>query len=135
MSQNIYSVRDFRIFEAMEWLYWIHGSGAVPRGIVRAHPRGETNTMATVDPLIVSVSQCSSRPGQRVLCIHHRALPELQGEGGTPWEAAVDLLRRLTRESNSFPDAWHRSSLARVITEIRVFIMAGLLRSRIVPIA
>jgi hypothetical protein len=91
--------------------------------------------MATMESLIVRAGECSFCPGLPMVCIHHHALPELEGEGGTRGEAAVDLLRRLASEANSFPDAWHRSSLARVVTEIRAFIAAGLPGSRATPIS
>ena len=54
--------------------------------------------------------------------VHHRDLPELHGEGETPYEAALNLLRHLIGEEGTIADGWHREGLEHVIADVRAFL-------------
>jgi len=72
----------------------------------------------------VAAVPCES-PGCRgvhLTRVHHRDLPELYGEGETPYEAALVLLRHLLSESGSIADGWHHEVLEQVIADVRVFV-------------
>jgi len=56
------------------------------------------------------------------ICVRHRHLPELYGEGETTQEAAKDLLRHLLFEAGWVVDNWHRQVLVPAIAEIRDFL-------------
>ena len=61
-------------------------------------------------------------PGVSATRVHHRDFPELHGEGETPFEAGLDLLRHLISEQGTIADGWHRESLEQVIADIRSFL-------------
>jgi uncharacterized protein (TIGR03067 family) len=78
--------------------------------------------MAELSRVIAIPCECPGSPGLYVTRVHHRDFPELLGEGETPYDAALNLLRHLVSESGTIADGWHRGVLDQVITEVRAFI-------------
>jgi hypothetical protein len=72
--------------------------------------------------VIAVPGQCSGSPGVSATRVHHRDFPELYGEGGTPYEAALNLLRHLITEQGAIANGWHRETLEQVIAEVRAFL-------------
>ena len=72
-------------------------------------------------PLIVITGECRCHPGLHAVCVKHRTLPEIFGEGATAEDAAGDLVRKLMRECSSVSD-WHLADLEGVIVDIHVFL-------------
>lgn len=77
---------------------------------------------AESSPVIAVPGESSVCPGVSATRVHHCAFPELYGEGGTLYEAGLNLLRRLASEQGTIADGWHRGSLDQVIADIRVFL-------------
>jgi uncharacterized protein (TIGR03067 family) len=73
-------------------------------------------------PVIVAPGTSPASPGVRTTLAHHRDLAQLYGEGESPQEAALDLLRHLILEDGTITDRWHRESLEQVITDVREFL-------------
>ncbi len=53
------------------------------------------------------------------LCIHHRVVSEVRGEGGSPEDAAVSLGELLTRTLDSVQSDWRRVILERAVEDVR----------------
>ena len=53
--------------------------------------------------------------------VHHRELPEAEGEGSSPEDAANHLARLLARALDGALSDWHRQNLVRVIEDVRAF--------------
>ncbi len=78
-------------------------------------------TSRSSSPLVVATGEDPSMLGVHLARLHHRALPELVGEGATAREAAAALLGHLTTEADSLIDRWHRAALDRVAADVRAF--------------
>jgi hypothetical protein len=81
-----------------------------------------TTIEVDLGPVLVTTRESGSCAGMQVVCIHHRALPELQAEGTTCEEAARTLLRHQQEEWGAIADAYHRERLGRIITDLRTFL-------------
>jgi uncharacterized protein (TIGR03067 family) len=78
--------------------------------------------MADQGRVVAVLCESPGLPGMHATRVHHRDLPELTGEGETPYEAALVLLRHLISETGTISDCWHRESLEHVITDVRAFL-------------
>jgi hypothetical protein len=70
---------------------------------------------------IFITSQGEGRAGAKVL-IHHRAFPELRGEGRSPGEGLLELLGLLKRASGGVEDSWHGRELDGAIFDVESMI-------------
>jgi len=73
-------------------------------------------------PLVIVDDEFSECLGVHEIRVHHRDCPEVYGEGETPREAALDLLRRLFSEWDCVASVWHRQNLERIIAETEEFL-------------
>jgi hypothetical protein len=71
--------------------------------------------------VIVSTEGCACQL-IKSLCAHHRAIPEIRGEGETPRGAADKLIAGLLLALDYASDDWHRSYIECAIEDIRAFI-------------
>jgi hypothetical protein len=55
------------------------------------------------------------------LCAHHRAFPEVRGEGPSPTDAAARLAELLTSTLDSAPSDWRREAIQQAIADVRAF--------------
>jgi hypothetical protein len=53
--------------------------------------------------------------------VHHRAFPEVRGEGSSPEDAAERLAQQLSRTLDSVPSDWRKEMLNRAIEDVRAF--------------
>jgi len=83
----------------------------------------ETLAMTAESSRVIAVP-CESPgcPGVHLTRVHHRDFPELHGEGETPYEAALVLLRHLVSEGGRITDGWHQDVLEQVVAEVRAFV-------------
>jgi hypothetical protein len=70
--------------------------------------------------VIVATEHCAGRL-VTTLCAHHRALPEVRGEGETPRMAAEKLIARLTLALDCAGDRWQREYIKCAIEDVRAF--------------
>ncbi len=55
------------------------------------------------------------------LYVHHRDFPEIQGEGGSPEDAARRLVELLSRTLDNAPSDWRREMIERAIEDVQAF--------------
>jgi hypothetical protein len=70
--------------------------------------------------VIVSTEDCTWYSVTAIVA-HHRAFPEIRGEGETPREAAERLVQRLTAGLDGAPCGWRRECAERAIEDVRAF--------------
>ncbi len=74
--------------------------------------------MATdLDRVIVTISGSSTTAS-----VHHRDFPEIHAEAGSPEEAAVHLVNKLTCALDSALTDWRRQNVDQAIADVRAFI-------------
>ncbi len=56
------------------------------------------------------------------LSIHHRDFPEIRAIGGSPREAAGQLVNKLTRALDSALTDWRRESLGHALADVKAFV-------------
>jgi len=57
--------------------------------------------------------------------VHHLDFPEIRAEGGTPHEAAEQLLNHLCRALDSALLDWQREGIERALDDVRAFVGAS----------
>ncbi len=78
----------------------------------------ENGIETRIGPLVIADDVFSECLGVHDIRVHHRDWPELHGEGETPREAAMDLLRHLFTQSDCVVSNWHRQNLEQVMREV-----------------
>jgi hypothetical protein len=53
--------------------------------------------------------------------VHHRDFPEIRAQGGTPADAALQLVNQLTRALDSALTNWRRETIQQAIADVREF--------------
>ncbi|WP_406695641.1 TIGR03067 domain-containing protein [Singulisphaera sp. Ch08] len=81
-----------------------------------------SDMMAELSRVIAVTCESPGCPGVHQSRVHHRDFPELYGEGETPYDAALILLKHLLTESGMIADGWHHEILDQVIAEVRSFV-------------
>jgi hypothetical protein len=79
-----------------------------------------TDTHPEPTQVIVATEDCAGRL-VTTLCAHHRAFPEVRGEGETPRMAAERLIARLTLALDRAGGHWQRTYIERAIEDVRTF--------------
>jgi general stress protein 26 len=72
-------------------------------------------------PLIITNDPCPSCSSDIVRC-SHRTYAYTLGQGPSTYEAAEDLLRRLSSQRDTVADHWHRGMLEGAIKDVQVFL-------------
>ena len=54
--------------------------------------------------------------------VHHREVPEVQGEGQSPEDAVARLVERLSRTLDNAPSGWQREIIERALAEVRAYV-------------
>lgn len=70
-------------------------------------------------PVILVTGPSLTNPDLHTTRAYHRDLPQLTGEGESPREAALGLLRHLILEEGAISDRWRREILEKVIADVR----------------
>ncbi len=76
--------------------------------------------MSNADHVVIMTQEHPCLCRQRET-LHHRDFPEVQGEGDSLEDAAVQLAGLLERTLDSAPSDWRREGLERAIEDVRAF--------------
>lgn len=76
---------------------------------------------AHIYPVVLMPGDCA-RHSVRTIRIHHRDFPEGWAEGGTPAEAADQLVHQLARSLDSAGSLRRRGSLVEAMADVRAFV-------------
>jgi hypothetical protein len=68
--------------------------------------------------VIVSAGETSN-----TTCVHHRDLPEIRADGGSPREAASHLSNKLSAALDSALTDWRRQNLNDAIADVQAFLL------------
>jgi hypothetical protein len=69
-----------------------------------------------LNPVIVTISGTST-----AATVHHRDVPEIRAEGGSPQEAAAHLVNKLACALDSALTDWRRQNVDHAIADVRAF--------------
>jgi hypothetical protein len=72
--------------------------------------------------VVAVVSESPGCAGMHATRVHHRNFPELCGEGATPYEAGLALLKHLISQTGAVAEGCKRDALEQVIAEVRAFL-------------
>ncbi len=97
--------------------------GASPE-VAADSPRGEQTYAPAVEPYDLEAEKIvvTTNSTTNLVQIHHREVPELQGEGATQPEAAAALADHLTHQIEGVADHFHRGVFLRVLDDVLAFV-------------